>query len=64
MGDVSALDGVILYGFTITIKVIDGPLCIYSPVSVLTGIVVKSTSQIIDQQLDYFQVDDQRGLNS
>ena len=64
MGDIAALDGVILYEYTITIKVIDPPLCIYSPVSVLTWIVVKNTSQVIDQQFDFFQVDDQRWLNS
>jgi hypothetical protein len=36
MGDNAAADGVILYEYTITIKVIDPPLCIYSPVSILT----------------------------
>lgn len=64
MGDTANGDWVILYNYTITIKVIDPPLCIYSPVGVLTGIVVKNTLQVIDQQFDYFQVDDQRWLNS
>jgi hypothetical protein len=64
MWDNAAADGVILYEYTITIRVINPPLCIYSPVSILTWIVVKNTSQVIDQQLDYFQVDDQRWLNS
>lgn len=65
MGDTASADWVILYEYTITIKTTDPWfLCIYSPVSLLTGIVVRSTNQIVDQQFDYFQVDDQKWLNS
>jgi hypothetical protein len=65
MWDTGNLDGVILFGFTVTIDVYNAPLCIFSPnQTVIPNFQVKNVDQERSYQFDDFQVQDPIGSNS
>jgi hypothetical protein len=65
MGDTTNADGVILFGFTITIETYDLPLCIFSPNQpTIPQFQVKNTTQTYEYQFDNRTVQDPKGSNS